>query len=189
MFNTQTDQWKRQGKIEGMKKYIIRYNVDYKRHQLLKILSENRTIRELRIDKTERLGISFEDICKKLNCNRKQLHRITSEMYESEEILFTNIELNGLYGTRKGIESNSNLKYLKRYYALWLDLGRNFSQIIIPTASLIIATIVLLKDNASIESKLKVLKEDIITEIKQKEKSQISPKKMEIDSLSKMKTE
>jgi hypothetical protein len=94
-----------------------------------------------------------------------------------------------LYGTRKGIESNSNLKYLKRYYALWLDLGRNFSQIIIPTASLIIATIVLLKDNASIESKLKVLKEDIITEIKQKEKFQISPKKMEIDSLSKMKTE
>jgi hypothetical protein len=172
-----------------MKKYFWFWNIDYKRYELLKILSKNRTLNELRLEKSEKLGVSFEGICKKLKCNREELHGITSELYENQEILYTDVELKGLYGNRKGIQSNTNRKYLKIYYALWLDLGRNFSQIIIPTASLIIATTVLLKDNASIESKLKVLKEEIITEIKQKEKSQILPKKMEIDSLSKMKNE
>ena len=172
-----------------MKKYFWFWNIDCKRYKLLKILSKNRTLNELSLNKSEKLGVSFEEICAKLKCDREELHGISSEMHENQEILYTHTVLKGLYGKRKGIESNTNRKYLKRYYALWLDLGRNFSQIIIPTASLIIATTVLLKDNASIESKLKVLKEEIIIEIKQKEKSQNLPKKMEIDSLSNMKNE
>ena len=152
-----------------MKKYFWFWNIDYKRYQLLKILSKNRTLRELRIEKHEKLGISFEEICNKLNCNKEYLHGVTSEMYENDEILYTDIEVKGLYGKRKGIESNVNRKYLKRYFDIWLNLGKNFSQIVIPTASLIIATIVLLKDTESIDTKLKELKKEIVIELKEKQ--------------------
>ena len=84
-----------------MKKYFWFWNIDYKRYELLKILSKNRTLNELRLEKSEKLGISFEEICKKLKCNREELHGITSELYENQEILYTDIELKGLYGNRK----------------------------------------------------------------------------------------
>jgi len=137
-----------------MKKYFWFWNVDYKRHLLLKYLSKNRTNKELRLDKTETLGKSFEDICKKLKVNRFQLHGITSELYESEEILYTNVELKGIFGKRKGIESYYNRKYIKRYFDLILNLLRNFVQIFIPIASLSITILVLSKDMKKEENKM-----------------------------------
>ncbi|TXD55576.1 hypothetical protein ES044_17930 [Polaribacter sp. IC066] len=173
-----------------MKKYFWFWNIDYKRHNLIVMLSKNRTSKELRINLLEKTGFSFENVCKKLKCNRKELHEITSELYENQEILYTNIELKGLYGTRKAIEADTNNKYKKRYYDLWLNVGRNISQILIPILALTITILVIVEDNQSTNIKIQELRLEVLNILKQKEmlenpSKKNHPIKKETDTLNK----
>lgn len=147
-----------------MKKYLKKYNIDYKRHLLLKSLSKNRTRNELRFDNEEKIGVSFEDIFTLLNCDKFELHGITSELYENDEILYTNVHHKGLYGKRNGISSFKNRKYAKRYEDLWLNLAKVFVGIFIPIISLLITLAVVLKEDTKeqlLQQNLQKLKKEI----------------------------
>ncbi len=114
-------------------------NYTIKKHKLLKILApHNINVQSGLINSP--LGISFEDIHKKLNVTHEQLLTISSELFDLKEIGYHNAHnVEGLYAEEKGISAYSTKKYLKQYRKSIIDNIKDIIQIVIPVISVIIA--------------------------------------------------
>jgi len=116
---------------------------DLQRHKLLKLLSDRRVKFESnQLSEGERLGIPFEELTQKMNCDILKLNLIASELYDNKEIKHHNAyNINGLFCEKEGLTSFANSKYKARY---WRDLWTNLfsiSQLIVPILALVIALI------------------------------------------------
>lgn len=116
---------------------------DLQRHKLLKLLSDRRVKFESnQLFEGERLGVSFEELTQKMNCDIIKLNLIASELYDNMEIKHHNAyNINGLFCEKEGLTSFANNKYKTRY---WRDLWTNLftiSQIIVPILALVIALV------------------------------------------------
>ena len=115
-------------------------DIDYKRHILLKVLTNQRINLELKKAPNNVLGVSFDIICKELNCNRDYLNLVTSELFISEEIEYHDAgNIVGLFITEKGKTSFSNKKYYNRIKDRYKERVKFFVQITIPVLALIVA--------------------------------------------------
>lgn len=127
--------------------------LDLKRHKLLKILAARRVKFEAnKLSENERLGISFDELTKKMNCDIIKLNLIASELYDNNEIKHHNAYgINGLFCEKEGLTSFANNKYKVRY---WRDIWTNLltiSQIIVPILALVIALVTVLDSRQSKE--------------------------------------
>lgn len=114
--------------------------INLKRHKLLKILGNKDISFQLRKEGVNSIGVSFEDIYKGLKCNEYELKKITSELYENEEIDYHDAyNIVGLYIKKKGLASYSNKKYISLYNNWIINSVKTLIQIIIPILSLLIA--------------------------------------------------
>jgi len=115
---------------------------DLDRHKLLSFLAAKRVKFEANnLDDNEHLGISFNEIKQKLNCDILELNLIASELYENKEISYTNLNMQGLICKTEGLTSFANNKYKARY---WRDFWTNLftiSQIVVPILALVIALV------------------------------------------------
>lgn len=124
---------------------------DLERHKLLKILAARRVKFEAGIhSEDERVGISFDELTNKMDCDILNLNLIASELYDNKEVKHHNAHgINGLFCEKEGLTSFANNKYKDRY---WNDLWTNLftiSQIIVPILALIIALIAVLDSRQS----------------------------------------
>lgn len=125
--------------------------LDLKRHKLLKILAARRVKFEAGIrSEDERLGISFDELKNKMNCDILKLNLIASELYDNNEIKHHNAYgINGVFCEKGGLTSFANHKYKARY---WRDIWTNLftiSQIIVPILALVIALVSVLDSRQS----------------------------------------
>lgn len=152
-------------------------NYDLQRHRLLKELSINRLQFEIRDKNFKGLGINFDILYKKLNCNQKQFKEFTSELYDCKEIQHCNDKDRGILGvgmTQVGYTAYSNNKYKKRLRVDILNFTKDVVQIVIPVLSLLIAFIAITgeiydankeykKELQKLESKMQLLQMRIDT--------------------------
>ncbi len=90
-------------------------NIDTKRHKLLGILTKQRNDLELKKAEYNALGVPFDKIYKKLDCDEDELKLITSELYTSDEIGYHDAHnIVGLYAKKNGKTAFSNKKYKRR---------------------------------------------------------------------------
>jgi hypothetical protein len=90
-------------------------NIDTKRHKLLGILTEQRKNVELKKEGYNALGVTFENIYSGIDCDKDELHSITSELYTSEEIGYHDAHnIVGLFAKDKGVTAFANKKYNNR---------------------------------------------------------------------------
>jgi hypothetical protein len=90
-------------------------NIDTKRHKLLGILTEQRKNVELKKEGYNALGVTFENIYSGIDCDKDELHSITSELYTSEEIGYHDAHnIVGLFAKDKGVTAFANKKYSNR---------------------------------------------------------------------------
>ena len=90
-------------------------NIDTKRHKLLGILTEQRKNVELKKEGYNALGVTFEHIYSGIDCDKDELHSITSELYTSEEIGYHDAHnIVGLFAKDKGVTAFANKKYGNR---------------------------------------------------------------------------
>jgi hypothetical protein len=119
-------------------------NYNIKRHKLLEILTEQNLNVQLDKPGFQILGISYDEIYKKLNITDFQLLELTSELYDNKEIGYHNAyEVEGLYAKNKGIAAYSNKKYLKLYKKSIVENVKDVIQIAIPVLSVIVAIVAL----------------------------------------------
>lgn len=112
-------------------------NQDKKRHQLLKILSNERY--GTSYDEKDSSAVSFETIEKNLNLSRWELDKLTSELFLNEEIKYYQGQFLGLYVEREGFTAYTNKKYLKRNKSEQWNNIKNWIQTIVPVLSLLVA--------------------------------------------------
>lgn len=141
-------------------------NLDLKRHKLLELLSKQRNNVELDKAEYNALGVSFEKIYKKLNCNEDELKLITSELYTADEIGYHDTyNIIGLFAKDKGLSAFANKKYSRIFWKRIADLTKNAVQIIIPILSLLIAffalTIKIETLNSETEDKIDKIEKEI----------------------------
>lgn len=115
-------------------------NFNRQRHKVLKLLSISR----IQFDSGRRnadfkLGVSFDDLQKELNCDLDTCELIYSTLYNENEVEYTNTAVIGLISTQKGLKSYSDKKYLIENEKIIIDYIKNFVQIVIPILSLVIA--------------------------------------------------
>jgi len=115
-------------------------NFNRQRHKVLKLLSVSR----IQFDSGRRnidfkLGVSFDDLQKELNCDLDTCELIYSTLYDEKEVEYTNTSVIGLILSQKGLKSYSEKKYLKENEKIIIDYFKNFVQIVIPILSLVIA--------------------------------------------------
>lgn len=126
---------------------------DLERHKLLKILAARRIKFEGGIhSEDERLGISFDELTNKMNCDILNLNLIASELYDNKEVKHHNAYgINGLFCEKEGLTSFANNKYKARYLRdIWTNL-LTISQIIVPILALVIALVTVLNSRQSKE--------------------------------------
>jgi len=125
-------------------------NLDKKRHNLLKILSEKTN--NAKINNEQCIGLSNEEIFQHLNIDRYELEVIASEFYENKEVNFYSMyEIKrGLCITTKGTSSYSTEKYLKRNRTENINKAKDWVTIIIPIVSVVISLIILCKSKSEI---------------------------------------
>jgi len=117
---------------------------DLKKHELLGILVGN----TLKFDSdelpdNEPMGVSFDEIKKKMKCDMIELNLIASELYVNKEIEFYDNEIKGMCCIHNGKVSFSTNKYKNRYYDRVRDYVKFIFQLLIPALSLIVAIIAL----------------------------------------------
>jgi len=125
--------------------------LDLKRHKLLKILADRRVKFEAnKLPEDKRLGISFDELTKKMNCDILKLNLIASELYDNNEIKHHNAYgINGLFCEKEGLTSFANNKYKARYFRdIWANL-LTISQVIVPILALVIALVTVLDSRQS----------------------------------------
>lgn len=113
-----------------------------KRHYLLQKLSEK--FLEQADNKSQSLtgdliGLSFKQIDSLLKVNIEQRELILSELDKSKEIVFFEFEDRGCFINKNGLSALAEKKYINRNQDIYLNWLRNFVQLFIPVASLIIA--------------------------------------------------
>ena len=119
-------------------------NIDTKRHKLLGILTEQRKNVELKKEGYNALGVTFENIYSGIECDKDELHSITSELYTSEEIGYHDAHnIVGLFAKDKGVTAFANNKYNNRVTERRKEKIKFFVQTAIPILALIIAIITL----------------------------------------------
>jgi hypothetical protein len=126
---------------------------DLKRHKLLKILADIRVKFEAQqLSENEHLGVSFDELTKKMNCDIIKLNLIASELYDNKEIKHHNAHgIYGLFCEKEGLTSFANNKYKARYLRdIWTNLF-TISQIIVPILALVIALVTVLDSRQSKE--------------------------------------
>jgi len=90
-------------------------NIDTKRHKLLGILTEQRKNVELKKEGYNTLGVAFENIYSGIDCDKDELHSITSELYTSDEIGYHDAyNIVGLFAKDNGVTAFANKKYNNR---------------------------------------------------------------------------
>jgi len=141
--------------------HIIKINK--KRHKILKLLSDsfikfNSNIR----DENFKLGISFDELQRELKCNRHELEIIIVSMYNQNEVKHTNVDVYGLISTSNGFDSYVDKKYLKANTKIIINILKNFTQIVIPVLSLVVAIL-------TITIKLDILKKQYDKELQRLE--------------------
>jgi hypothetical protein len=115
-------------------------NYTIKKHKLLEILAIQNVNVQTGEAKVHVLGISYDEIHKKLNVTHNQLLTLTSELFENKEIGYHNAHnFEGLYAETKGIAAYSTKKYLKLNRKIAIDNIKDIIQIVIPVISLIVA--------------------------------------------------
>jgi len=115
------------------------------RHSLLKKLSE-KLLREIDnpSDQADVIGMSYEEIDLFLKNKKGERALILSELEKSDEIVYFNLTTKGCFiEPKNGLSALTEKKYLKRNNAIILNWLRNFVQIFIPIASLLIALLAL----------------------------------------------
>jgi len=89
-------------------------NRNLKRHEILRILSEQYIKVELEKEGYNVLGVPYKTLEKELDCNDIELRLILSELFNSKEIKYHDAyNVIGVFALEKGLESYSNDKYLK----------------------------------------------------------------------------
>jgi len=138
---------------------------DLQRHKLLRLLSDRRVKFESnQLSEGERLGISFEELMQKMNCDIIKLNLIASELYDNKEIKHHNAyNINGLFCEKEGLTSFANNKYKARY---WRDLWSNLftlSQIIVPILALAVALVAVInsQQNKGHSEEIQLLKREM----------------------------
>ncbi|GAL69085.1 hypothetical protein [Jejuia pallidilutea] len=167
-------------------------NLNRKRHKTLKLLSVSRIQFESgQSDSKTKFGMSFDELQKELKCDRTKCELIFSPLYSNEEIKYTNVDVEGLISTRKGLTAFSEKKYLKENDKIIVNWLRNFVQIVIPVLALLIAYVSLTTKLESLKTQsdkeLQVVKKSMLEQkerIKELEnKTKIHPNHQKNDSL------
>lgn len=118
-------------------------NIYKKRHALLSLLYEKR--KQVDLNQSEIVGVSFDHIKNSLKITDENLHKITAELINQNEIdHFSAHEINGLYCTKTGAASFSNQKYLKLNLKEIKSNIKDWVQITIPVIALIISILMAL---------------------------------------------
>ncbi len=123
-----------------------RIKLNRKRHFLLKKLSEK--FLEQADNKSPNLtadliGFSFKEIDSFLKVNTEQRELIISELDKNNEIDFYEFKERGCFIDKNGLSALAEKKYINRNQDIYLNWLRNFVQLFIPVASLIIAYVAL----------------------------------------------
>jgi len=114
------------------------------RHLLLKKLAEKYIANRDKNGKADRLGLKMDEIDLLLGHRKKDRDLIISELGKSKEIHAFDINGKGFFITpSEGLSAYSEGKYLKRNNDIILKWLRNFVQIFIPIASLVVAILAL----------------------------------------------
>ncbi|GAA4276000.1 hypothetical protein [Aquimarina mytili] len=94
-----------------------------------------------------------------MKCNRFELEKISSELYQNKEIGYYDYDFKGLYIEEKGVASYSNKKYYSLFINWITDSIKLGVQIFIPVLSLLIAYMALsLKlKNTNIENERRII--------------------------------
>ncbi|WP_264543090.1 MULTISPECIES: hypothetical protein [Flavobacterium] len=136
--------------------------METKRHKLLEILATRAIAINLREIKESATGVSYEEICKKLKCDRTELYQISSLLYIEKEVIYhNNYGVNGLCATEKGISSYTYKKYLRARNSRIKNNIKDIVSILIPVLSLIITILVILKNNGQTNRETQSIKERI----------------------------
>jgi hypothetical protein len=163
-------------------------NFNRKRHKVLELLSKSRIQFDSgRTEPNFKLGVSFDDLKKELECDLDTCELIYSKLYYEKEVEYTDTSVKGLFSTQKGLTSFSEKKYLKENEKIIVNYLRNFVQIAVPILSLTVAILAIsLKINNAKEdtdNKIMILKkkldnqQKIIQEMKQNQKVSIKNEK------------
>lgn len=131
------------------------------RHFLLKKLSEKFIDNsENPSDQADVVGLSYSEIDLLLKNNKKNRELVLSELEKSEEIVFYNLKEKGCFiEPKNGLSAFADKKYLRKNNEIIINWLKNFVQIFIPVASLIIAYLALtLKINSFQKTNSKEIK-------------------------------
>lgn len=113
------------------------------RHKILKILAKEYIQNEEKVDATFQ-GVPFDELCRILHNNYKNLRLDISVLFENKEIdFYENQNSKGLIINEKGLSSLSEKKYRKIYSKKVVDSLKNFVHIFIPIISVLIAYLAL----------------------------------------------
>jgi hypothetical protein len=111
-----------------------------KRHKLLEILSKRAIDIQLRNINESAVGVSYEKICERLNCNRDELYKLSNVLFDEKEVgTHDAYEIKGMYATQKGITSYTDKKYLRLRNLRIKNNVKDIVSIVIPVLSLLIA--------------------------------------------------
>lgn len=136
-----------------------------KRHELLKLLSTRLIDIQLGKLKENGIGVSYEDICKFLNCDRQKLYEISNLLYDEKEVDYHDTyNIEGMYATSKGITAYTDKKYLRLNNTRVKNNIKDIVSIVIPILSLMVALFTIWYKVDSINSK----NEKELKEIKEK---------------------
>ena len=126
-------------------------NNNLNRHRLLKILSDQYIKANLG---QGRMGVSWDELAKKMGCSLEQLLEICATLFAEEEVdKHDAYDVKGIYAKMKGVSSYTNRKYKKENNKLIFDEIKNWVQILIPVLSLIVTLYVVISSERRIETK------------------------------------
>lgn len=150
-------------------------NKNLRKHKLLSTLS-NQYVIGWRTK--EPCGLTENTIKKELGISDFQLKLLITDLCQNDEAKhYKPDEDEGWMATSKGVSSYNSQKYILINRKTIFDSIKNWIQTIIPVLSLIIAIIVVTKDNVAINKELQELKERIIY-IEQQESKLQAPTKI-----------
>jgi hypothetical protein len=125
-----------------------------KRHQLLALLSPMAIKMESgEHDDVMHAGLPYEDIVDKLNCTRRELSVIASELYRNDEIHHYNVgDIDGICCYKNGLASFANRKYKERYWKGFWGKCLLLVQISVPVFSLFVMIMTLIYSGSNREN-------------------------------------
>jgi len=130
------------------------------RHSLLKKFSKKfLDNQDIKSGDADIVGLTLNEIDEFLQHKKDKRDLILSELYKSEEIVSFNLDEKGYFiEPYKGLSAIAEKKYLRKNHKIILDWLRNFVQIFIPVASLLIAFIALSINLKERENETKILR-------------------------------